>query len=85
MQVFTKEDLVRTMRVAAGEDDSVDLDGDILDVSFEMLGYDSLAVMETASAVQRQYGLVLAEEDLAAVETPRDFVGLVNGRLKASA
>ncbi|MGF7236706.1 MAG: acyl carrier protein [Frankia sp.] len=85
MTEFTRVDLARTMRMAAGEDESVDLDGDILDLSFEDLGYDSLAVMETASAVEREFALTLPEEDMSTIETPREFLALVNDRLKASA
>jgi minimal PKS acyl carrier protein len=84
MREFTREDLTRTIRAAAGEDESVDLNGDILDLSFEDLGYDSLAVMETASVVQREFALHIPEEDLGTIETPREFLALVNDRLKAS-
>jgi acyl carrier protein len=84
MREFTQDDLTRTMRAAAGEDESVDLDGEILDLSFEDLGYDSLAVMETASVVQREFALRIPEEDLSTIETPREFLALVNDRLKAS-
>lgn len=82
---FTVADLVTTMRAAAGEDDSVDLDGDILDLEFEELGYDSLALMETAGVVERDFGVDLPEEDMAEVTTPRAFVDFVNARLAAVA
>jgi len=78
---FTMADLVRVMRAAAGEDEAINLDGDILGVSFADLGYDSLAVMETASQVEREFGVSLPEETMAAIETPKDFVELVNGQL----
>lgn len=85
MGQFMMADLVRTMRAAAGEDVSVDLDGDILDVEFEELGYDSLAVLETAGAVEREFGVQLPEEAMAEVRTPRAFVDFVNVRLAAAA
>ncbi|MCO6008426.1 acyl carrier protein [Actinoallomurus purpureus] len=85
MGQFTVTDLVRTMRAAAGEDDSIDLDGDILDLEFDELGYDSLAMMETASAVEREFGVELPEEDTAELTTPRAFVDFVNVRLAAAA
>jgi act minimal PKS acyl carrier protein len=85
MKEFTKIDLTRTMRAAAGEDESVDLDGDILDISFEELGYDSLAVLETVTAVEREFALALKEEDMSTIETPRKFLAFVNERIKESA
>ncbi|GAB3888124.1 acyl carrier protein [Kibdelosporangium lantanae] len=81
MQKFTMADLVRIMRAAAGEDESVNLDDHVLERSFSDLGYDSLAVMETASRVEREYGVALPEETMAALETPTEFVDVVNGQL----
>ncbi|MFC4910148.1 acyl carrier protein [Actinomadura gamaensis] len=85
MARFTVADLVRALRAAAGEDDAIDLDGDILDLEFEELGYDSLALMETAAAVEREFGVELSEDDMADVLTPRAFVDLVNVRMAAAA
>jgi minimal PKS acyl carrier protein len=84
MTEFTREDLKHTMEAAAGVDESVDLDGDILDVTFTDLGYDSLAMMETAGLVERKFDLVLPEDDVMAAETPRQFVALVNRQISAS-
>ncbi|GLW54340.1 acyl carrier protein [Kitasatospora phosalacinea] len=72
------EDLVTVLRESAGEDEEVDLSGDIADVPFSDLGYDSLALLETAGRVQRQYGIVLDDEAMAAAETPRLFLTAVN-------
>lgn len=84
MDTFTVTDLVRVMRAAAGEDESINLDGDILDVAFPDLGYDSLAVMETASRVEREYGVSLPEETMSTIETPKEFVELVNRQLTSA-
>ena len=70
MTQFMMTDLVRVMRAVAGEDESVDLDGDILDLEFEELGYDSLAMMEIAATIEREFCLELPEEDMAEVATP---------------
>jgi minimal PKS acyl carrier protein len=85
MANFTMADLVRIMRAAAGEDESVCLDGSILDVPFSDLGYDSLAVMETSSRVEREFGLSLPEEAMGSIDTPKEFIDFVNGRLAAAA
>ena len=83
MTTFSVDDLVRVMRAAAGEDESVNLEGNILDLSFSELGYDSLAVMETASRVEREFGVNLPEETMASIETPKEFLDVVNGELAA--
>jgi act minimal PKS acyl carrier protein len=72
------------MRRAAGEDEAIDLDGGIGGTAFADLGYDSLAVMETASLVGRELGINLPDEIMAEVETPKEFVDLVNRTLSAS-
>ncbi|MFI9724244.1 acyl carrier protein [Streptomyces sp. NPDC052396] len=85
MSQFTIDDLKNMLRKAAGEDETTHLDGDILDVSFEDLGYDSLARMETVSLTERAYGIALAEEEIEAITSPREFLGFVNDRIKAAA
>nr|P12885.2 RecName: Full=Granaticin polyketide synthase acyl carrier protein; Short=ACP [Streptomyces violaceoruber]CAA09655.1 acyl carrier protein [Streptomyces violaceoruber]CAA34266.1 unnamed protein product [Streptomyces violaceoruber]CAA34371.1 unnamed protein product [Streptomyces violaceoruber] len=73
-------DGLRTILVAcAGEDDGVDLSGDILDITFEELGYDSLALMESASRIERELGVALADGDINEELTPRVLLDLVNG------
>lgn len=83
MAMFTLDDLKQTIRACAGQDESVDLSGDILDTTFSDLGYDSLAVMETSSRVERDYDVELPEEEVGELKTPRDFVDFVNSRLRA--
>ncbi|HCT79373.1 MAG TPA: actinorhodin polyketide synthase [Micromonosporaceae bacterium] len=75
------DDLRKIMRECAGEDDSVSLEGDILDTPFLDLGYDSLALLETAALVKRQYGVTISDDDLHGVETPRAFLAKVNAEL----
>lgn len=81
---FTLDDLLRILRAAAGADESVDFDGDILDVEFESLGYESLALLETASRIERERGVTL-DDDLASIQsTPRRLIKAVNESLAAS-
>jgi act minimal PKS acyl carrier protein len=79
MNEFTIDDLRKVMRESAGEDGT--LDGDVLDSSFEELGYDSLALMETTSRIERALSVTLPEEDMADVSTPRDLLAFVNSQL----
>ncbi|MGQ4730225.1 MULTISPECIES: acyl carrier protein [Streptomyces] len=72
-------DALRTILIAcAGEDDGIDLSGDILDVTFEDLGYDSLALMESASRIEREFGVSLSDDDIDETLTPRRLLDLVN-------
>jgi act minimal PKS acyl carrier protein len=82
MARFTLEDLKQTLRAAAGEDESVDLDGDILDVEFGELGYDSLGILETASHIERGFGIKLPEDEVGTLQTPREFIDFVNSMLQ---
>lgn len=85
MTTFTLDDLKQTIQACAGQDESVDLSGDISDETFSELGYDSLAVMETAGRVQREFRVELPEDEVGELKTPRDFVDFVNARLQVQA
>ncbi|GHF65826.1 acyl carrier protein [Streptomyces thermodiastaticus] len=78
MTALTLEALVRILRESAGEDEGVDLGGDIADTAFTDLGYDSLALLETLGRVQRDYGVTLDDDLLATAQTPRQFLDAVN-------
>lgn len=66
---------------APHEAEGTRLGSDTLDIPFEELGYDSLALMETAAAIQEEYGIVLPDEDVSEARTPRRLLGLVNGAI----
>ncbi|WP_089107662.1 acyl carrier protein [Streptomyces hyaluromycini] len=80
---FTLDDLRSTLRQAAGVAEDVDLDGDIFDTDFEALGYESLALLEVGSLVERQYGISLDEVAINDARTPRAFIDAVNTQLAA--
>ncbi|WP_405644132.1 acyl carrier protein [Streptomyces uncialis] len=81
---FTVDDLKSILREGAGADEAVDLDGDILDAEFDALGYESLAMLETAGRIEREYGISLDEEIFADARTPRALIALVNEQLRAA-
>ncbi|GAA2427635.1 acyl carrier protein [Streptomyces macrosporus] len=81
---FTVEDLKRILREGAGADQSVDLDGDILDTEFEELGYESLALLETGSRIEREYGITLEDSTLTDARTPRELIEVVNSHLSTA-
>ncbi|NUR93170.1 MAG: acyl carrier protein [Nonomuraea sp.] len=79
--MITIDDLARIMREHAGE--AAALVPDLADVPFAELGYDSLAVLETAARLETEYSVRLSDDDIDAMETPRAFVDLVNRRLRS--
>ncbi|HSV65423.1 MAG TPA: acyl carrier protein [Mycobacteriales bacterium] len=81
MARLTLDTLVRIMRESAGEEEGVDLDGDILDTLFIDLGYDSLALLQTTGRIERDFGIELDDYVLAEAETPRALLELVNADL----
>ncbi|MET9520715.1 acyl carrier protein [Streptomyces sp. NPDC002994] len=80
---FTLDDLRRILLEGAGADEGVDLGADILDVQFEALGYESLALLETGSRIEREYGIDLDEDLLTNTDTPRALIAAVNLHLTA--
>ena len=76
---FTIEMLRRILRQGAGEE--VDLDGDILDVTFAELGYESLALLETGGRIEREFDIRFDDDALVDAATPRALVDLVNSHL----
>lgn len=51
------------------------------DQPFDELGYDSLALLETHSRIKRDYGVLISEDDLERVHTPRALVDFINDHL----
>jgi act minimal PKS acyl carrier protein len=80
-QELTIHDLRRILREAAGENEGIDLDGDIIDLTFDDLGYDSLARLETGSRIQREHGIEFDDATITEANTPRALLAVVNGQL----
>lgn len=84
MSELTVDALVTIMRECAGEEEPAGaIEGDIGDVAFEILGYDSLALMEGAAAVKRTYQVTLPDDVLVRVRTLNEFVAAVNDAANA--
>ncbi|MEU3793622.1 acyl carrier protein [Streptomyces fructofermentans] len=81
MSAFTTEDLFQIMRECAGEEESVELSAAAAEQEFSLLGYDSLALMEAISRVERRFGIELPEDTIGEALTPAAFVGAVNAEL----
>ncbi len=84
-RAFTLDDLKRILVEVAGADENMGPDAEILDLGFEQLGYESLALLETGGRIERDYDITLADDALTAEVTPREFVDTVNHLLSAPA
>jgi minimal PKS acyl carrier protein len=75
------DDLRRLLVECAGEADGVDLSGDIIDTEFDAIGYDSLALMETAARLESEYGVAIPDNVTTELKTPRELLERVNQTL----
>jgi act minimal PKS acyl carrier protein len=74
---MTLAEFVDVIRACAGEPDEYDLNGDILDVSFDDLGYDSLALIEVSARLKQDHGIVV--DEIPELASPRIALELING------
>jgi minimal PKS acyl carrier protein len=80
MAQFTIGDLTSALLEAAGCDQGVDFD-DILDVPFEDLGYDSLALFNTVNKIERDCRITLPDDIVVEATTPRVMLDMINMNL----
>ncbi|GAA2898770.1 acyl carrier protein [Streptosporangium fragile] len=78
MEKLTVTRLMEIMRECAGEGEGLAVTDDVLDVEFGDLGYDSLAMLETAGRIERDHGIRLADDQVTEAKTPRAFLALVH-------
>jgi minimal PKS acyl carrier protein len=81
--MLTLDDLRAIMRASAGVDESVDIDGDIENIPFEDLGYDSLAILEISAQISTKYGVLIDDDAAKEMTTPQETLNYVNKRLAA--
>ena len=80
MRQFTIDDLWKVLHASAGASEHPPSD-ETADLSFDELGYDSLAILELTSRLERDYGVQLSDEEAAGLRTPRQVTELVNDRI----
>nr|ADG86317.1 acyl carrier protein [Streptomyces sp. SANK 61196] len=80
---MTFDDLKAIMSRSTGELDGQELTEADLGTTFTEIGYDSLAVLEIASQIQREYGLQIPDEAIETMNTPKDVIDYVNTSLTA--
>lgn len=81
MAEFTLDDVRRVMRESAGEDETTTFEGEILDLPFSDLGYDSLAVLGAIAIIEQEYGVAVPDDHLPEVDTPARLISYVRTRL----
>ena len=81
MKKLTIEALHGILVACAGGDEASTIAGDISGMEFEELGYDSLALIETAARLKQEYGVTIPEEEITEVTTPGELLDIVNERL----
>jgi minimal PKS acyl carrier protein len=81
MSNFGLDDLRTILTAVAGQDEATDLSGDITAVTFDDLGYDSLALMEMAARLSQDYGVHIDDDQVVEFKTPEDVITAVNHAL----
>jgi act minimal PKS acyl carrier protein len=76
---MTIDELRSVLAACAGKSDNTPLGENVLDWDFEDLGYDSLALMETAARIAKEYGVHIPDEHIVELRTPRLLLDFVNG------
>ncbi|MEV1026424.1 acyl carrier protein [Streptomyces sp. NPDC050264] len=83
MQQITIGDLQDILRECAGE--ATQPLERAADLSFEELGYDSVALLEAHGRIERDYGVALCDDEALEITTARELVDLVNSLLRHGA
>ncbi|MFJ7081898.1 acyl carrier protein [Streptomyces griseus] len=84
MQQLDLTTLIGLLRSSGGSE-TQDLNGDVLDVGFAALGYDSLSLLQVTGIIERDSGVTLDEQALDEAETPRQYIAAVNQALSTQA
>ncbi|MEV6278915.1 acyl carrier protein [Nocardia sp. NPDC051832] len=78
-------ELIAILRRCAGVDDQVVLDDTIVDTDFDALGYDSVALLEVTSDIERTCGIKLGDDAIGTDSTPREVLALISATSTARA
>jgi len=81
MSICTLEELTELLRETLGDDEEINLDGDIRDVPLSELGFDSLAKLELAASLRHRYGVIVPDGVIETLLTPADTLAWVNGEI----
>ncbi|MEV4206356.1 acyl carrier protein [Nocardia salmonicida] len=79
MAPITESDILQALISAAGDPETDLPDGGLLDTTFEELGYDSLALIESVSRLEKRFAVKIADQTVMDCRTFREMVERVNG------
>jgi act minimal PKS acyl carrier protein len=74
---------MRILTASVGELDTVPAE-QLLDCELADLGCDSLALIETATRIKQEYGVVIPDDEVTEVRTPRELLAAVSAAARAS-
>ena len=70
------------LNASTGQEEPITLDRSMMDVDFDDLGVDSLAILELVDRIQEAYHLSIDDETVPELRTPRMMLDHVNARLE---
>jgi len=81
MTTFGLEDLKRLLTSDSNTSDGSEITESSLTDEFTELGYDSLALLELVSKVEREFGIKLPDDALENMLTPKSTVDYISARI----
>ncbi|NEA44196.1 acyl carrier protein [Streptomyces sp. SID11385] len=84
MTSLSAENLKEILRSVGGAEEDSAAAEDFLDTSFGALGYDSLAVLEAAAHIEREFDVALPEDEITTETTPQLLIDSVNRHLASA-
>jgi act minimal PKS acyl carrier protein len=84
MSGITVDDVRRILRACAGEPDAIAMEAEFGEITFEEMGYDSLARLEMAARIQQEFLVAIPEDKVDELHTPDAVVTYVGPRLSAA-
>ncbi|MET9461932.1 acyl carrier protein [Streptomyces canus] len=81
MEKLTLEALIELLNECNDFEDPVEPTPNVLDLTFDALGYDSLTLLNAISKLERQYEIELPESITSDAKTPRELLAVVDTRL----
>jgi act minimal PKS acyl carrier protein len=72
------DQLLQVLSECSGDEQALAQGDDILDREFEVLGYDSLVLLETSAQLKHRYDIDIPEDAIRDLKTPRAVLEYVN-------
>jgi act minimal PKS acyl carrier protein len=76
--MLSSNQLLQILSECSGDEQALTQGDDILDREFEILGYDSLVLLETCAQLKHRYDVDVPEDVISGLKTPRAVLDYVN-------